>query len=178
MTNNAQIQANRSNAAKSTGPRSDQGKAASSANALKHGAYACRPLGIPRGQFAEDDDEVADFVDQLIASLAPRDGVEIEMAQRIGIYLLRFRRLSRLEAEAIAGDSPTRSGYSDVPDYLNPAAVDGDATREVGALRALVQSMSQVTLIDARTASGLEKALAVYERLQQRTMPTADNDET
>ena len=40
MATEKQISANRANAAKSTGPRTAKGKAASSANAFKHGIYA------------------------------------------------------------------------------------------------------------------------------------------
>ena len=46
MATLAQIHANRLNAQSSTGPRSDQGKAASRFNALKHGIEA-RSLVIP-----------------------------------------------------------------------------------------------------------------------------------
>jgi hypothetical protein len=40
MASVAQIQANRSNAQKSTGPRTPQGKATASQNAVKHGLLA------------------------------------------------------------------------------------------------------------------------------------------
>ena len=40
MSTTAQIKANRQNARKSTGPKTDEGKAAVSQNALKHGIFA------------------------------------------------------------------------------------------------------------------------------------------
>jgi hypothetical protein len=40
MSTQAQIKANRQNAQKSTGPKTDEGKAAASQNAVKHGLFA------------------------------------------------------------------------------------------------------------------------------------------
>ncbi len=40
MASEAQISANRQNAEKSTGPRTDEGKAVASQNAVKHGLFA------------------------------------------------------------------------------------------------------------------------------------------
>ena len=51
MATEAQINANRRNAQKSTGPRSPEGKAATSRNALKHGLCAEKHLLVD-----EDDD--------------------------------------------------------------------------------------------------------------------------
>ncbi len=44
MSTKAQIKANKKNAQKSTGPRTAQGKAAVSQNAVKHGLFAVEPV--------------------------------------------------------------------------------------------------------------------------------------
>ena len=53
MTSAAQMDANRSNAQKSTGPRTPEGKETASQNALKHGLFARE--GAIRG---EDEDDL------------------------------------------------------------------------------------------------------------------------
>ena len=56
--------ANQRNAQKSTGPRTEDGKTRSSLNALRHGIYG-RPSAIRRGELAEDEQEVTEFIQAL-----------------------------------------------------------------------------------------------------------------
>ena len=58
MATEKQIQANRNNAKKSTGPRTEQGKAASSQNALKHGLLA-RDAVLPGEDPADYEAQIA-----------------------------------------------------------------------------------------------------------------------
>jgi hypothetical protein len=92
-----QITANQNNARRSTGPRTDAGKRASSENATKTGVWATQPRAIRRGAFAEDDTEIASYVDELVAALDPRDAVEREQASVVATQYLRLRRLANLE---------------------------------------------------------------------------------
>src|SRR4051794_5646293 len=59
--------ANRRNAGKSTGPRTDAGKLVSSRNAVTHGLF-CRDLVLP----GEDDAELLRFHAAMLADLRPR----------------------------------------------------------------------------------------------------------
>ena len=63
MATPAQINANRANAQKSTGPRSAEGKSASRFNALKHGIDAAS-IVIPGEDPAEYDSLVAQYLDE------------------------------------------------------------------------------------------------------------------
>lgn len=102
MATEAQIRANRQNATKSTGPRTEAGKTASSQNAVKHGGYSNRALAIQTGPFKEDPDQIADFIDAILEELKPRDALEHEEARRIATISLRYRRCDQFEAHAMS----------------------------------------------------------------------------
>ena len=168
MATPAQEHANRKNAARSTGPRTEAGKSASSRNAFKHGGYGSKGLAIPRGLFMEDDAEVAQFLEGIVAALAPRDALEAEQAQRIAVCCLRLRRVSRFEAVSLGADAPE---HEDFWEQLNEFA---DHSREgrsaAGARRALNGTLELVTRVEARTSHGLDRALLIYAQLQRREL--------
>lgn len=88
MASPAQIAANRSNALRSTGPRTPEGKDASRRNALTHGMTA-ETLALPEG--AEEAEAVARRVEEWTPSFRPRDGRES--------WLLRQAVVSSLQVE-------------------------------------------------------------------------------
>ena len=69
MASAAQVPANRSNAQKSTGPRTAQGKAVVAQNAVKHGLLAKEV--VVKG---EDPGEFELYRDQMLGELAPGGG--------------------------------------------------------------------------------------------------------
>ena len=81
---------------KSTGPRTPEGKAASSMNALKHGLTAKTPL-LP----GEDPQEYRDFVWSMILDLRPVGPVQAELAQRVGVLMWKRKRLEGAEEQAL-----------------------------------------------------------------------------
>ena len=93
MATAAQITANRANAQHSTGPRTAEGKTASSMNALKHGADAASVL-IPGEDPAEYDRLAADYRREL----NPRCVVERFHVDTIIHADWQRRRLRRIEA--------------------------------------------------------------------------------
>ena len=95
MATKRQIAANRRNARRSTGPRSAAGKAASSANALRHGLAAARAVVLPD----EDADAYERLRQGVIADLDPAGALQEALAQRIVVLLWRLDRAARLEAE-------------------------------------------------------------------------------
>jgi hypothetical protein len=95
MTTEAQIEANRSNAQKSTGPRTPEGKAVVAQNAITHGLLA-REVVIK----GEDPQEFALYRGGMLGELAPVGQVESLLAQRIVGLSWRLRRAERLQGAA------------------------------------------------------------------------------
>jgi hypothetical protein len=89
--------ANRRNARRSTGPRTEEGKQVSSRNAMKHGVYA-GPHPVLRGVLAEDADEVQGFCDAVVDELGPRNAQEQTLARRIANTELNLARIDRYES--------------------------------------------------------------------------------
>ena len=95
MATKRQIAANRRNARRSTGPKSAAGKAASSANALRHGLSATRAVVLP-----DEDGEAYERLRQgVLADLDPAGALQTALAERIVVLLWRLDRAARLEAE-------------------------------------------------------------------------------
>lgn len=92
----AKLAANRRNALKSTGPRTPEGKATVSVNALKHGLLA-REAVILHGDGKEDPGEFAALLKALTTSAAPEGPMEEILVERIALCYWRLRRACRCE---------------------------------------------------------------------------------
>ncbi|HYW43865.1 MAG TPA: hypothetical protein VE959_13465 [Bryobacteraceae bacterium] len=97
MASQAQIDASRANALLSTGPRSVEGKAASSQNALKFGIHA-QSLIIP----GEDPEEFAALAGQYQQQFRPIGPIETALVETIVRSQWMMSRYARIEAQAIS----------------------------------------------------------------------------
>ena len=95
MASAAQVLANRLNAEKSTGPRTPEGKATVSQNAVKHGLLARE--AVIKG---EDPGEFEFYRDQMLGELAPVGSVESMLAERVVSLSWRLQRAERLQGAA------------------------------------------------------------------------------
>jgi len=93
MTTDRQVEANRQNSAKSTGPKTPAGKLVASGNAAKHGLLA-HQLTL-RGESRE---AFIDLLTEVAEALKPLGPVEEILVQRIAIESWRLRRSSFIEA--------------------------------------------------------------------------------
>lgn len=93
MTTERQIDANRSNAKLSTGPRTPDGKGASKWNALKHGLRAETAIIPGEGAGAYDE-----FRRALVTELTPVGELEAVLVDRIVSLAWRLQRTGRVEA--------------------------------------------------------------------------------
>ncbi|HEX4411006.1 MAG TPA: hypothetical protein VH206_19725 [Xanthobacteraceae bacterium] len=92
MTTLKQLQANRRNARKSTGPKTEPGKRRSRCNAIRHGLAAETVIGS-----LEDAEDYQAFESAIIADYAPQSAVERELILRLASLLWRLRRATAME---------------------------------------------------------------------------------
>ncbi len=163
MASEAQIAANRRNAQKSTGPKSEAGKAKAAQNALRHGLTA-KKLVI----FDESEDDFAAFHDEMRGTLAPRGPIEEHLAERVILCAWRLRRVSRVEAALMTAGAERRLWRPS--DRVSDVALDA-AFAERGGLTAL-------TRYEMALERAFYRALHELERWQTRRPRAAEKDET
>lgn len=93
---NRRIQANRLNAQKSTGPKTDAGKESSSQNALRH--------GLSSTTFVVANEKLSEFNelrDDFIARYGPRDRVELSLIETLAHCQWNLQRAWTMENESL-----------------------------------------------------------------------------
>jgi hypothetical protein len=132
MASELQITANRLNALKSTGPRTVEGKAAISQNAIKHG------LGAESDVISSENEADFDlYRRQLLDELAPVSPMESMLAERIVTLSWRLKRAGRFQNQAI--------------DYLN-SKDSSDPLKKL--THSLFRSIAGETISDVNNSNG------------------------
>src|SRR3954463_984526 len=124
MTSFEQIEANRRNARRSTGPTTEEGKLQSRRNAVRHGLTAETVIGA-----LEDADDYRAFEAALIADYDAQSTVERELVLRLASLLWRIRRATTMETGLFAIEAKhvlddTRAQVS-IRRFFGPAQRDG-----------------------------------------------------
>ena len=96
MVSQRQLEANRANAKRSTGPKSASGKARSRLNAVTHGLTS-RQLVVG----AEKPEDFDAFREALFADLEPSGAFQCELVDEIARFQWRLRRIPVLEADLL-----------------------------------------------------------------------------
>jgi len=181
MSSEARIVANRLNAQKSTGPRTAEGKAAVSQNAVKHGLSA--QCDVIRG---EDQEEFAVYREEMFWELNSMGVLQSRLAERIVSLAWRLRRAERLQNEAFDAlltketSSPlarlTRSLRGKEQDAGDSGGCDGDPA--IG--RTVVRDFSDARVLDRllmyerRIESSLYRTMAELQKLRRGQESEAD----
>jgi hypothetical protein len=92
MTSFRQIEANRRNARKSTGPTTEEGKQRSRRNAVRHGLMAETVIGA-----LEDAEDYKAFEGAITADYDAQSAVKRELVLRLASLLWRLRRATTME---------------------------------------------------------------------------------
>jgi hypothetical protein len=164
MSTQAQILANRRNAQKSTGPRTREGKAVVSKNAVKHGLTARHDLIN-----GEDRAEFDLYRDRLLAELDPATPMESVLAERIVTLSWRLKRTTRIQSQTIdalnAPDTPspltklTQSLFPKTADPSHPA--DSASTPDLTLGRMAIKDFANARVLDR---------LLMYERRMEHSL--------
>ena len=133
MTSYRQIEANRRNALKSTGPKSEEGKQASRCNALRHGLTAETVIGS-----LEDAEDYKAFEVAITADYDAVSAVERELVLRLASILWRLRRATTMEsglfeiqADHLYHYRENRKLLSDSRDVIHAVLRRADSDRNV-----------------------------------------------
>jgi len=126
----AQLAANRANAAHSTGPRTEEGQKRSSLNAMRHGLTG-RTVLLPR----EKKQDYDAFSQEIFNQLKPANPMEREKVQLIVDQQWRLRRAAAMENALM--------GMMD-PEGPEEIEIDTGVVRQVATLQTYVQRIQQV----------------------------------
>jgi hypothetical protein len=169
MATKKQIEANRRNAKKSTGPKTPAGKAKSAQNALKHGLLASCPV-LP-----EEDPMAYELLRaNLHKELCPEGQLETLLVNRIAAAQWRLARVPGLEAalfERLRVPVPGVDGREANPaDVSLGAAWERDAGAYGGALGRLSRYETMLERSTTRLLAELRKLQAFRLRLERNEL--------
>ena len=156
MISDKQLQANRNNALKSTGPQTAEGRNRSRMNALRHGLTGQVTTMTDEDRAAHDQ-----FSQALIHSLAPQGAMETQLAHRIATDSWRLNRASAIEDNLFALGLHQNSGELFPDDEQLDAAL---TTARVFNQRS--HELHLLTLHEQRLNRALQQNLALLQSLQ------------
>jgi hypothetical protein len=157
MTSLRQIESNRRNAQKSTGPKTDSGKQRASQNAVRHGLTAETVIKL-----IEDPDDYHAFEMAVTADYDPESAVERELVLQLASLLWRLRRATAIETGLleISHEFPSDSNGppgAGAPEECQVIAIFNSAM--LGSPNEACNEADEESLRDATAADGLELAL-------------------
>jgi hypothetical protein len=106
MTSYRQVETNRRNALRSTGPRTEVGKQASRRNAVRHGLTAETVISA-----LEDAEDYKAFEEAITADYDAQSAVERELVLRLASLLWRLRRATTMETGLFEIQAEHLRGY-------------------------------------------------------------------
>ena len=189
MASQKQIEANRKNAQRSTGPRTPEGKASAAQNSLKHGLIARQAVIA-----SESHTDFAAHRDNWLAELAPEGLTETLLASRIITLSWRLKRVERVQNQAINYlTANTLKPLADVTQSLvesliSPSDPNGPAALEpdLKVAGAFVKdfynekTLDRLLMYERRIENSLQKSIRHLQQQQQtrQNTPAAEPPKT
>jgi hypothetical protein len=155
MATQKQIEANRRNAQKSTGPKTEEGKAKSRFNALKHGMTA-EVAVLPH----EDKLSYEELRRTTIESYQPENGAELMLVDLIAINywrLLRARRVETATMDLHIRAYKGRHGVSPLPSMDDDAGIATAFADPNNGLESILRYQTTVERAYFRAVEALRK---------------------
>jgi hypothetical protein len=146
MTSIKQIEANRRNSLKSTGPKTEAGKQASRCNAVRHGLTAETVIGA-----LEDAEDYKAFEASITADYDAQSAVERELVLRLASLLWRLRRATTIETGLFEIQADHLSNF-------RKARLVSPASREIVYALFNTSSHRQNTSVDLASATEMNQA--------------------
>jgi hypothetical protein len=164
MATQKQVEANRKNAQKSTGPKTLEGRAAVRLNGVKHGLTA-KTLVLE----GESESDFKDLLDALEAEHQPTTTTEQALVQQLAMATWRLRRAYRMEAGFLnLRLIDTRDDAEN--DYTNLH----DSDRLALAIQARANTLNILNRHEARLERSFYRALHELQRLQAQRPEKAE----
>ena len=152
MTSPARAAANAANASLSTGPRTEEGKARSSRNAVRHGLTS-KQLVIAPGQ----EEEFDELHDALLEQLAPEGALEMNLFNMLIHAAWNLQRFRTLEAQLVTND------FEALLDDATAKALDRLQRYAASSQRAYFKALTELRTVQ-------------NNRLLRRTLEGHEND--
>jgi len=164
MISEKKLQANRLNAQKSTGPKSEEGKAAVSLNALTHGLRARHAVML-----IEKPAEFHQLCHDLWDEYQPASPTEVHLVEQMAVNHWKLGRMEALVSNSnlqschmhLAFKDPTQ--YTTRPGYLQMP----DLTRDRFELKTL-QTLGSIQRHQGQIERSYYRALETLERVQEK----------
>jgi hypothetical protein len=172
MASESQIEANRRNAQKSSGPRSDQGKQRASNNAYRHGLFSGRTRAAT---FKETESFACKIADEALGTIA-LEQARIVAESENELALIRRAKCALIDRTDIFGDfkpppvfntdprkepgmmTPAQERrYQLAKDLLTPEQ-HGEAARSA-AIKRIMKELNKLSLYEKRAATRRDRAI-------------------
>jgi hypothetical protein len=167
MTSFEQFEANRRNALRSTGPKTDDGKRRSRVNAVRHGLTAETVVGS-----LEDAEDYKEFEAAIISDYCAETAVARELVLRLASLLWRLRRATAIETDTLEIQAET----------LQERRLAVPPDRRLGPYGAVFHALDGAVRTDASeytgNGSGLDCSEGTVEERQPDDLDHACGDRT
>ena len=160
MTTAAQKKANKQNAQRSTGPRTDEGKKRTSLNALKHGFRAKDPLIA-----GENPDHYYRHSAEIEQELQPATPLEETLVDQIVDITWRLKRFARIEAAVI------NELYDSAAEQ--PENQDKDGDQLLGKSLAHSNALNRLSRYEAQLGRRYQNTMKELRELRKRRRASA-----